>query len=422
MNNTINFSKSTSFNLPKRGRSEFRFQIIGIGAILLSLAFLSWLTITVIFGSMGAFKHVEIAVSVDLTSKNVDADDVNSASFGSIMKSGLREQFPDVKKRKDKKKLYKLISVEGSLELKEKVLDNRDLLGQKVKIWVSASDDVSLYVRGKIDDTLPEDQRKITDKEISWINNLEANGQIRTKVNWGFFRNGDSREPEIAGILAALVGSTLSLLVCFILSFPLGVSAAIFLEQFAPRNRLSDIIEVNINNLAAVPSIVFGLLGLSIFLGYFDLPRSSPLVGGMVLSLMTLPTIIIASRASLQAVPPSIKEAALALGATPVQAVFHHVFPVALPGMMTGAIVGMARALGDTAPLLMIGMVAFIVDIPKSILEPATALPVQVFLWADSPERAFNEKTSAAIIVLLIFLIVMNLSAVLLRRKLEQRF
>ena len=422
MNNTINFSKSTSFNLPKRGRSEFRFQIIGIGAILLSLAFLSWLTITVIFGSLGAFKHVEIAVPVDLTSKNVDADDVNSASFGSIMKSGLREQFPDVKKRKDKKKLYKLISVEGSLELKKKVLDNRDLLGQKVKIWVSASDDVSLYVRGKIDDTLPEDQRKITDKEISWINNLEANGQIRTKVNWGFFRNGDSREPEIAGILAALVGSTLSLLVCFILSFPLGVSAAIFLEQFAPRNRLSDIIEVNINNLAAVPSIVFGLLGLSIFLGYFDLPRSSPLVGGMVLSLMTLPTIIIASRASLQAVPPSIKEAALALGATPVQAVFHHVFPVALPGMMTGAIVGMARALGDTAPLLMIGMVAFIVDIPKSILEPATALPVQVFLWADSPERAFNEKTSAAIIVLLIFLIVMNLSAVLLRRKLEQRF
>lgn len=422
MNNTINFSKSTSFNLPKRGRSEFRFQIIGIGAILLSLAFLSWLTITVVFGSLGAFKHVEIAVPVDLTSKNVDADDVNSASFGSIMKSGLREQFPDVKKRKDKKKLYKLISVEGSLELKEKVLDNRDLLGQKVKIWVSASDDVSLYVRGKIDDTLPEDQRKITDKEISWINNLEANGQIRTKVNWGFFRNGDSREPEIAGILAALVGSTLSLLVCFILSFPLGVSAAIFLEQFAPRNRLSDIIEVNINNLAAVPSIVFGLLGLSIFLGYFDLPRSSPLVGGMVLSLMTLPTIIIASRASLQAVPPSIKEAALALGATPVQAVFHHVFPVALPGMMTGAIVGMARALGDTAPLLMIGMVAFIVDIPKSILEPATALPVQVFLWADSPERAFNEKTSAAIIVLLIFLIVMNLSAVLLRRKLEQRF
>ena len=422
MNNTINFSKSTSFNLPKRGRSEFRFQIIGIGAILLSLAFLSWLTITVIFGSLGAFKHVEIAVPVDLTSKNVDAGDVNSASFGSIMKSGLPEQFPDVKKRKDKKKLYKLISVEGSLELKEKALDNRDLLGQKVKIWVSASDDVSLYVRGKIDDTLPEDQRKITDKEISWINNLEANDQIRTKVNWGFFRNGDSREPEIAGILAALVGSTLSLLVCFILSFPLGVSAAIFLEQFAPRNRLSDIIEVNINNLAAVPSIVFGLLGLSIFLGYFDLPRSSPLVGGMVLSLMTLPTIIIASRASLQAVPPSIKEAALALGATPVQAVFHHVFPVALPGMMTGAIVGMARALGDTAPLLMIGMVAFIVDIPKSILEPATALPVQVFLWADSPERAFNEKTSAAIIVLLIFLIVMNLSAVLLRRKLEQRF
>ena len=200
------------------------------------------------------------------------------------------------------------------------------------------------------------------------------------------------------------------------------MAAATYLEQFAPRSRISDIIEVNINNLAAVPSIVFGLLGLSIFLGYFDLPRSSPLVGGMVLSLMTLPTIIIASRASLQSVPPSIKEAALALGATPVQAVFHHVFPVALPGMLTGAIVGMARALGDTAPLLMIGMVAFIVDVPNSILEPATALPVQVFLWADSPERAFSEKTSAAIIVLLIFLIIMNLVAVLMRRRLEQRF
>ena len=422
MSNTINFLKAGHLNLEKRGRAEVRFQYLGVGAILLSLAFLLWLLITILFGSLGAFKHVEIAVSVNLTSENIDPNDLQNASFGSILKSGLRNQFPEVEKRKEKKELYKLVSPEGSFELKKKVFSNPELLGKETKIWVSASDEVSLYIRGKINAQLPEDQRKLSDKEISWIESLESKEQIRTKLNWGFFKNGDSREPEIAGILAALVGSALSLSVCFILSFPIGVSAAIFLEQFAPKNRLSDIIEVNINNLAAVPSIVFGLLGLSIFLGYFDLPRSSPLVGGMVLSLMTLPTIIIASRASLQSVPPSIKEAALALGATPVQAVFHHVFPVALPGMMTGAIVGMARALGDTAPLLMIGMVAFIVDVPKSILEPATALPVQVFLWADSPERAFTEKTSAAIIVLLLFLIVMNLAAVLIRRKLEQRF
>jgi len=222
--------------------------------------------------------------------------------------------------------------------------------------------------------------------------------------------------------LSALVGSAFSLAVCFVLSFPVGILAAIYLEEFAPRNRWTDFLEVNINNLAAVPSIVFGLLGLSIFLNTFGLPRSSPLVGGMVLSLMTLPTIIIAARASLRAVPPSVREAALGIGASPIQATFHHVAPLALPGMLTGAIIGMARALGDTAPLLMIGMVAFIVDVPTSILEPATALPVQIFLWADSPERAFPEKTSAAILVLLFFLVMMNLAAILLRKKFEQRF
>ena len=223
-------------------------------------------------------------------------------------------------------------------------------------------------------------------------------------------------------ILSALAGSAFSLAVCFAFAFPIGIGAAIYLEEFAPKNRFSDLIEVNINNLAAVPSIVFGLLGLSMLLGVFGLPRSSPLVGGMVLALMTLPTIIIAARAALRSVPPSFKDAALALGASPVQAVFHHVVPVAMPGMLTGAIVGMAQALGETAPLLMIGMVAFIVDIPTSLLEPATALPVQIFLWADSPERAFTEKTAAAIVVLLVFLVSMNLIAILLRRKFETRF
>lgn len=418
----INLTKSVGLNLHKRSSAEIRFQSLGIISILVSLGFLAWLLITIFAGSLGAAKHVEINIPVNLSADKVDPNNIRDASFGSIIKSGLRSRFPDVKNRKDKKKLYNLISSESTFELRDIILKDPGILGGKQNIWVSASDDLSLFFRGKMNVEVPEDQRQISDKEINWIEKLNKEGQIRSKVNWGFFKNGDSREPEIAGILAALVGSALSLSVCFVLSFPLGVAAATYLEQFAPRSRISDIIEVNINNLAAVPSIVFGLLGLSIFLGYFDLPRSSPLVGGMVLSLMTLPTIIIASRASLQSVPPSIKEAALALGATPVQAVFHHVFPVALPGMLTGAIVGMARALGDTAPLLMIGMVAFIVDVPNSILEPATALPVQVFLWADSPERAFSEKTSAAIIVLLIFLIIMNLVAVLMRRRLEQRF
>ena len=418
----INLTKSVGLTLHKRSSAEIRFQSLGIISILVSLGFLAWLLITIFAGSLGAAKHVEINIPVNLSADKVDPNNIRDASFGSIIKSGLRSRFPDVKNRKDKKKLYNLISSESTFELRDIILKNPSILGGEQNIWVSASDDLSLFFRGKMNVEVPEDQRQISDKEINWIEKLNKEGQIRSKVNWGFFKNGDSREPEIAGILAALVGSALSLSVCFVLSFPLGVAAATYLEQFAPRSRISDIIEVNINNLAAVPSIVFGLLGLSIFLGYFDLPRSSPLVGGMVLSLMTLPTIIIASRASLQSVPPSIKEAALALGATPVQAVFHHVFPVALPGMLTGAIVGMARALGDTAPLLMIGMVAFIVDVPNSILEPATALPVQVFLWADSPERAFSEKTSAAIIVLLIFLIIMNLVAVLMRRRLEQRF
>jgi len=416
----IDFSKHAGFDLSVRTRAEKRFQWTGRLAILLSLAFLGWMMVTIIWGAIGATQSVQIAVSVDLS--RVDGQAIENTRFGSIVKTGLRSQFPEVSKRADKKKLYNLVSPEGGFELARQVQKNPDLLGETALIWLTASDDLSQYYRGQMDVDLPEDQRQVSDLEIAWITDLADRGQIRTKANWGFFTNGDSREPEIAGILAALVGSALSLAVCFALSFPIGIAAATYLEEFAPLNRISDIVEVNINNLAAVPSIVFGLLGLSIFLGYFGLPRSSPLVGGMVLSLMTLPTIIIASRASLKSVPPSIKEAALALGATPVQAVFHHVFPVALPGMLTGAIIGMARALGDTAPLLMIGMVAFIVDIPKSILEPATALPVQIFLWADSPERAFSEKTSAAILALLFFLVAMNLVAILLRRKLEQRF
>ena len=268
----------------------------------------------------------------------------------------------------------------------------------------------------------PESQRRLPDREAAWVWSLEQTDQIETRFNVSFFTDGNSREPEQAGIWGAVVGSFLTLVITLLLSFPIGVLAAVYLEEFAPKNRWTDLIEVNINNLAAVPSIVFGLLGLAVFLNFFELPRSAPVVGGMVLALMTLPTIIIASRAALKAVPPSIREAALGMGASKLQVMTHHVLPLAMPGILTGTIIGMAQALGETAPLLMIGMVAFVVDIPGGFTDPASVLPVQIFMWADLPERAFVAKTSAAIMVLLGFLILMNALAVLLRKRFERRW
>lgn len=276
-----------------------------------------------------------------------------------------------------------------------------------------------MFMKGKIDGSKPQSERRLNDKQISWINSLIEADKVEKRFNTVLFTAGDSREPELAGILGAVKGSLLTLLITLALSFPIGVAAAVYLEEFAPANKWTDMIEININNLAAVPSIIFGLLGLAIFINFFGLPRSTPVVGGLVLTLMTLPTIIIAGRASLKSVPPSIREAALGVGASKLQTITHHVLPLALPGMLTGTIIGMAQALGETAPLLMIGMVAFIVDVPSSITDPATALPVQIFLWSDSPERAFTERTSAAIMVLLTFLIFMNATAVVLRKKFE---
>ena len=267
-----------------------------------------------------------------------------------------------------------------------------------------------------------EANRKIDDRSIAYLDYLEEAGRIENGLNTTFFTGGASREAELAGIWGAVVGSFLTLIVTLAVSFPIGVAAAIYLEEFAPKNRITNFIEVNINNLAAVPSIVFGLLGLAVFLNWFGMPRSAPVVGGLVLALMTLPTIIIASRAAIRAVPPSIREAALGVGASKVQSVFHHVLPLAMPGILTGSIIGMAQALGETAPLLMIGMVAFIVDIPSGFTDAATVLPVQIFMWADFPEPGFRQKTSAAIMVLLAFLILMNALAVFLRRRFERRW
>ena len=289
-------------------------------------------------------------------------------------------------------------------------------------MWVPASSTVDMLLKGNIDGSVDEALRTVSDQQIAWVQELRDAGRVRSQFNSALFNNGDSRDPELAGIKGAVMGSFYMLLVTIALSFPIGVAAAIYLEEFAPKNRWSDLIEVNINNLAAVPSIVFGLLGLAVFINWMSLPRSAPLVGGLVLTLLTLPVIIIASRAAIQAVPPSIREAALGLGASQMQVVFHHVLPLAMPGMLTGAIIGMSRALGESAPLLMIGMVAFIVDVPGGFTDPATALPVQIYLWADSPERAFAERTSAAIIVLLGFLLLMNLAAVILRQRMERKW
>ncbi len=401
--------------LRRRHAAEARFRWSGRLAIFLALGFLVVMLGAIGNMGFGALKQTQIRLEVALPADAVDPDNLAATDFGKLIKNAMRARFPDVTKRKDKRKLYGLIAVGAEAMLRDRLETEPDLIGGAVTLWLTASDEVDMLVKNDV-------AGRLKPKEQGWIADLQNAGDVRVVFNKGFFLNGDSREPELAGIASAFIGTAWTLAVCFLMSFPLGIMAAIYLEEFAAKGRWSNFIEVNINNLAAVPSIVFGLLGLAVFLNLFGLPRSSPLVGGMVLALMTLPTIIIASRAALRAVPPTIREAALGIGATKVQTVFHHVTPLALPGMLTGTIVGMARALGETAPLLMIGMVAFIVDIPKSALAPATALPVQIFLWADAPERAFLEKTSAAIIVLVAFLIAMNLIAILLRIKYRQRF
>ena len=348
--------------------------------------------------------------------------DLVYADFDGLVRNALRAEFPDVRSRGDRRQLYKLVSIGAGYQMRDMLEANPELLGTTQTIWVPASSTVDMLRKGNIDASVEESRRTISDLQIGWVRKLEEADRVETRFNSALFANGDSRDPELAGIKGALMGSFYMLIVTVLLAFPIGVAAAIYLEEFAPKNRWSDLIEVNINNLAAVPSIVFGLLGLAVFINWMAIPRSAPLVGGLVLSLLTLPVIIIASRASIKAVPPSIREAALGLGASKMQVVFHHVMPLALPGMLTGTIIGMSRALGESAPLLMIGMVAFIVDVPSGFSDPATALPVQIYLWADSPERAFAERTSAAIIVLLGFLLLMNLTAVVIRKRMERKW
>jgi phosphate transport system permease protein len=351
-----------------------------------------------------------------------DPQALSSADYGALVREAVQRVFPEVTDRRERRELMQLLSPGAGFELREMVLADPALVGATRTVWLPANDDVDVAAKRGLALADSEAGGRLSARQIDWLRKLVALGALEKQFNRAFFTKGDSREPELAGIWGAAVGSFYTLLVCLLLSFPVGVMAAVYLEEFAPKNRLTDLIEVNINNLAAVPSIVFGLLGLAVFLGFFGLPRSAPLVGGMVLALMSLPTIIIAGRAALKAVPPSIREAALGVGASRLQVVTHHVLPLAMPGLLTGTIIAMAQALGETAPLLMIGMVAFIVDIPGGVFDSATVLPVQIYLWADSPERAFVERTSAAILVLLGFLICMNLAAVLLRRRFEKRW
>lgn len=558
--------------LERRYAAERRFRRYGMLAVLSGLVFLVIMFTSIISNGYSAFRQHYVRLAVEYDESRIDRDEPTASDFEGVVKGAMREMFPWMSGRKDKQRLYGLVSGDAAYAIRDRVTDNPSLIGAREDLWVLLDDDADMFFKGyvtpidrrlmlskielvmdgeqaaltgdeaafeeivqavrenlrlqlavaetelenasrllteaeargadrdeivriksgleslqvrvadlkgrvfsaglneKIDSDMPSylvningtyvkinavtatsiagavfakntrrrsgafDQwqlvtletpaadRRLSDKEIAILLSLQDQGRVESRFNSVFFTAGDSREPEQSGILGALKGSMYMLVVTLLLSFPIGVAAAVYLEEFAPQNQWTDFIEVNVNNLAAVPSIVFGLLGLAVFINFFGLPRSAPLVGGLVLTLMTLPTIIISGRAALKSVPPSIREAALGIGASKVQTVFYHVLPLALPGMLTGTIIGMAQALGESAPLLMIGMVAFIVDVPQSFTDPATVLPVQIYLWADSPERAFVERTSAAIMVLLGFLVTMNALAVVLRKRFERRW
>lgn len=566
-------SDEAAARVRRRYAAERRFKAYGIAAVAIAAAFIVVLMGDIISKAIPAFTQKRAVIEVALTPEAIDPSGLRdratiaNADFAALIRNGIREAFPTVTSRNDRKLLSGLLSSGASDDLRTKVLNDPSLIGQKISFGALLSDDADLFVKGRVtqrgeiigrgvatpsatdgditvtssgsdfaaglalakealateaeglrrearrvesnaseatgderatldgkvaelrraaDDLMkrhdasaapetlgislpsmllylnggvvkvteiaadsakgtvilplkdtspakaeawrivtldvPEDERRVSDLEAVWLADLDARGQITSNFNWDFFSRGDSREPELAGVLGGLVGSLLTMAVTLALCLPIGVLAAIYLEEFAPKNRWTELVEVNINNLAAVPSIVFGLLGLAVFLNFFGMPRSAPIVGGLVIALMVLPTIIIASRAAIRAVPPSIREGALGIGASHQQAVFHHVLPLAMPGIMTGTIIGMAHALGETAPLLMIGMVAFVVDIPTSFTSAASVLPVQIFSWADLPEIAFQAKTAAAIIVLLVFLFVMNGLAIILRRRFERRW
>jgi len=421
-------SDTVSASLKRRYAAERRFRMYGLAAIIFAIFCLAVLLTTIIRTAIPAFTQTMVRLEVTLYPQEIDPTGtrdpamIGRADFQKLLRESLDELFPNVTDRQARRELMGLLSPGATYFVRAEVMADPTLIGRRIEVLVPFADDLDQFAKGSISADSLESERRVSDRQIDWFQRLEQRGMVEHVFNRTLFTNGDSRSPELAGIWGSLVGTFWTMVITLAIAFPLAVGAAVYLEEFAPKNTFTAIIEVNINNLAAVPSIVFGLLGLAVFLNVFGLPRSVPLVGGMVLALMTMPIIIIASRAALKAVPPSIREAALGVGASKMQTVFHHVVPLALPGMLTGAILGMAHALGETAPLLMIGMVAFIVDIPSGPLDAATVMPVQIYLWSDAPERAFVERSSAAILVLLAFLVIMNLLAVLLRRRFERKW
>ena len=437
LSTTLSTTEKVTLSLKKRHQKENRFKIVGLLAVLFGFMLVVVLITDITSKALPAFHQHWVKLDVKYKSDWLNVDDsssqnllakqmavqMKSANYRKVLKNSVYQMFAttSAKKldRKEKRQLFKLFSTNAEFTIKDALIANPDYLDKQENIWVRLDDDVDSYLKEGF--PVGEAGLRISKQQALWLAKLTTEQRIESRFNFSFFTASDSREPELAGIKGALMGTLLTMFVTLLLSFPLGVAGALYLEEFAPKNRWTDLIEININNLAAVPSIVFGLLGLAVIINLFGLPRSAPLVGGIVLTLMTLPTIIIASRAAIKAVPPSLREAALGLGASKMQVTFSHVLPQAMPGIITGAIIGIAQALGETAPLLMIGMVAFIVDVPTSIVDSATVLPVQIFLWADSPERAFLAKTSAAILVLLALLLVINITATVLRAKFEKK-
>ena len=416
-------SPAFASNLRKRKRSELWLKSLGLGAISIAFGMLALLIVSLFATGYQAFTQTHLEISAYIDPELVDPEKPKRGNYRQILTDMMQAEFPQVADdRTELRKLTNILSNGAQFTLRDMVEANPDIVGQTVTVTVPVSDNYDQLNKGMIDPETPEANRRLKDDEIASFNQLKEAGVVTKPLNIWLLTNADSRFPEQAGLKGAIIGSAYALLVCFLLSFPIGIGAAIYLEKFAPKNRISDLIEININNLAAVPSVVFGLLGLAVFIGWFGMPRSVPFVGGMTLALMTLPTIIIATRAAIQAVPPSISEAALGVGASKQQVVFGHVLPLAMPGILTGTIIGLAQALGETAPLLLIGMNAFITSAPDTPFDSATALPTQIFIWADSPERGFISRTSAAILVLLTFLITMNGIAIFLRQKFERKW
>ena len=410
--------------LKKRYAAERRFKAYGVIAIVVALGFLTLLMGRIISQGYTAFWSNSVSFQVYVDPAKVDAHDLAGANYDMLIATSLLKAVgaPDDELGDNATKARSLFSKQLAYTLLDRLKADPGLIGKTVTLRGPVSDDADLYYKGEVKRSTPEEFRKLDNTALAWLDRLRASKAVTGGFNVAFLSRSDSTEPELAGVLGAVAGSALTLVITGLLCVPIGVLAALYLEEFAPKGRFTDFVEVNINNLAAVPSIVYGLLGLAVFINWMGLPRSTPVVGGLVLALMALPTVIIATRAALKAVPPSIREGALAVGASRTQTVFHHVLPLAMPGVMTGSILGMAHALGETAPLLMIGMVSFVPGVPQSFTSAATVLPVQIFIWENASERAFHERTAAAIIVLLAFMIVMNLAAIILRRRFERRW